>query len=273
MGPDSDASYDSDNSAIAYNSADNEYLVVWSGDDNTAPLVEGECEIFGQRINAATGAEMGSDFRISDMGPDGDAGYDAYRPAVAYDSTDNKYLVVWHGDDNTAPLVDGELEIFGQRINAATGAEVGSDFRISDMGPDGDAHYDAYRPAVAYDSKDKEYLVVWYSDDNTGSFVNDEDEIFGQRINATTGAEVGSDFRISDMGGTGNINFDARDPAVACNTTNNECLVVWWGDDNTAPLVDGECEVWGQRWQFPVVGDDFPWEIFLPAILMGRPAS
>ena len=32
-------------------------------------------------------------------------------------------LVVWHGDD-TAPLVDNELEIFGQRVNAATGTEI-----------------------------------------------------------------------------------------------------------------------------------------------------
>ena len=54
-------------------SANNEFLVVWQGDDNSGSLVEGEEEIFGQRLNAATGAAVGNnDFRISDMGPNQD---------------------------------------------------------------------------------------------------------------------------------------------------------------------------------------------------------
>ena len=61
--------------------------------------------------------EIGAnDFRLSDMGPDGNANYDADRPVVACNSTNNEYLVVWYGDDNTAPLVDGENEVFGQRF-------------------------------------------------------------------------------------------------------------------------------------------------------------
>ncbi len=178
--------------------------------------------------------EVGAnDFRISDMGPDGDGDYDAYDPAVAYNTKNNEYLVVWWGDDNTAPFVEGESEIFGQRINAATGAEVGSDFRISDMGPDGNTFYDAFSPAVAYNSTNNEYLVVWEGEDNTGLLVEQESEIFGQRINAATGAEVGSDFRISDMGGTGNINFDARAPAVA--TTPRTTSISSYGMVMTTP--------------------------------------
>jgi len=89
---------------------------VWRGDDNTAPLVNDEYEVFGQRVDAATGAQIGADFRLSDMGPDGDANYDAFDPAVAYNRTNNQYLVVWYGDDDTPPLVDGEYEVFGQRF-------------------------------------------------------------------------------------------------------------------------------------------------------------
>ena len=87
--------------------------------------------------------EIGAnDFRISDMGGTGDANYDAFEPAVAYNATDNEYLVVWAGDDDVGGLVDGEYEIFGQRLDATTGAEVGSnDFRISDMGGTGDVTY------------------------------------------------------------------------------------------------------------------------------------
>ena len=112
--------------AVAYNSASNEYLVVWAGDDDTGTLVEDEREIFGQRLNAATGAQVGgNDFRICTMGPNGDTNYDARDPAVAYNSVNNEYLVVWEGDDNTGTLVDGEFEIFGQRLTA-TGGQVGT---------------------------------------------------------------------------------------------------------------------------------------------------
>jgi len=125
----------------------------------------------------ADGTENGSDFRISDMGPDGNTNFIAFDPSVAYNSTDNNYLVVWEGDDNTPPLVNRELEIFGQLIN---------DFRISDMGPDGNTNFDALDPWVAYNSTANNYLVVWEGDDNTGALVNDEFEIFGQLIGTPT---------------------------------------------------------------------------------------
>ncbi len=250
MGPDGDDDFDAFGPAVAYNSANDEYLVVWAGDDNSGSLVDGESEIYGQRINAANGDEVGADFRISDMGAtDGDEDFDAFNPAVAYNSTDNEYLVVWQGDDDTGALVDDEVEIYGQRIDAETGAEVDTDFRISDMGTDGDEDFDAFNPAVAYNSEDNEYLVVWQGDDDAGSLVDNELEIYGQRIDAETGAEVGTnDFRISDMGATdGDTAYRAQHPAVAYNSTNNEYLVVWAGDDDSPPLVDDEFEIFGQR--------------------------
>ncbi len=250
MGPDGDIDYDALRPAVAYNSLNNEYLVVWAGDDDANGVTDGEFEIFAQRINAATGAAVGSnDFRISDMGPDGDGQYDAAFPDVAYNATNNEYLVVWEGDDNSPGLIDGANEIFGQRLNAATGAEVGlNDFRISDMGVDSDALLDAERAAVAWNSVDNVYLVVWSGDDDTAPLVNGESEIFGQLLAGATGAEVGpNDFRISDMGPNGNGSYDAIVPDVAFNAANDEFLVVWQGDDNTAPLVDGENEIFGQR--------------------------
>ena len=247
MGPDGNAGYSAYTPAVAYNSTANQYLVVWLGDDNTAPLVHEEYEIYGQRVDGATGAEIGTDFRLSDMGPDGNAAYDADVPAVVYNSTEDEYLVVWDGDDNTAPLVLGEYEIFGQRVDGATGAEIGGDFRISDMGPDGNAAFDAYFPAIAYNSTEDEYLVVWWGDDNIAPLVDGEYEIYGQRVDGATGAEIGSDFRLSDVGPDADPGYVAWDPAVAYNSTEDEYLVVWWGDDDTAPLVLGEYEIFGQR--------------------------
>ncbi|MEP7356750.1 MAG: hypothetical protein ABI847_05885 [Anaerolineales bacterium] len=249
MGPAGSSNYSAILPAVAYNSTNNEYLVVWRANDDTGSLAQGELEIFGQRVNAATGAEVGTDdFRLSDMGPDGNASYGADLPAVAYNSTNNQYLVVWHGDDNTSPLVQGEHEIFGQRVNAATGAEIGGDFRLSDMGPDGSTAYAAFSPSVAYNNTNNQYLVVWYGDDNTGGVVNEEFEIYGQWVNAATGAAIGlNDFRVSDMGPDGNSQYGVDGPAVAYNSTNNQGLVVWDGNDNTGSLAQFEFEIFGQR--------------------------
>jgi hypothetical protein len=123
------------------------------------------------------------DFRISDMGPNGDPIFDGSHPAVAYNASADEYLVVWNGDDDSGPLVDGAFEIFGQRLDGSTGAEIGAnDFRISDLGPDGDTAFDALYPALPPNPRADEYLVVWEGDDDTGTLVDDEVEIFGQLL-------------------------------------------------------------------------------------------
>ncbi len=184
--------------------------------------------------------EIGTDdFRISDMGPDGSTLFTARTPDVAYNATNNEYLVVWDGDD-----VDGQFEIYGQRIDAATLAEVGAnDFRISVMGPDGSTAYGAFTPAVVWNGIDNEYLVVWRGDDNTAPLVDNEMEVHGRRIDGATGALLGVQFRISDMGPNGDLTFGAAEPAVAWDSTLNRYLVVWRGDDSVAP---DEIEIWGQ---------------------------
>ncbi len=153
-----------------------------------------------------------SDFRISHVGPDGDANFDALHPAVAYNDADHEFLVVWAGDDR----IDGEVEIYGQRLDAATGAFLGDAFRISDMGPEGNPAFDAFTPAVAYNSAEHAYLVVWAGLDEANGPVT----LYGQRLEAATGAEVGAnDFRIAEA--------EARHPAVAYNRADNAYLVVW----------------------------------------------
>jgi hypothetical protein len=121
--------------------------------------------------------EIGTDdFRISDAGTNGDATRDVESVAVAYNDIEEEYLVVWSADDNQTTLADGEFEIYGQRIDANTGAELGTnDFRISDMGPDNNAQFDAVSPSVAFNSANNEYLVVWEGDDNQNGFVEHEE--------------------------------------------------------------------------------------------------
>ena len=236
MGPDGSTTHDAFDPAVTYNSASNEYLVVWEGDD-----VAGESEIYGQRISA-TGTEVGADdFRISDMGPDGNTAFGAFDPDVAYNPGAGEYLVTWEGDDDTGGLVDGENEIYVQRLDAS-GAQLGvNDRRVSDVGADGDAARDAGDPALAHNTVDNQFLVVWEGDE-----VDGENEIYGQRLAQNGGPLGANDFRISDMGPDGSADYDGDDPAVAHLAPTNEYLVVWEGDDDTPPLVEGEDEIRGQ---------------------------
>jgi hypothetical protein len=247
MGPEGNTDYGATYPDAAYNSAQGRYLVVWSADDNSGALVEGEIEVFGQQVDAVTGAEIGGDLRLSDMGPDGNSGFHGGSAKVVYNPTQGQYLVVWSGNDDTGTLATSGDEVFGQRVEAATGAEIGGDFRLSDMGAEGNTNARGVFADAAYNSEQGQYLVVWFGDDITGALVDEEYEIYGQRLNAATGAEIGGDIRLSDMGPDGSAAYMAVAATVAYNQTQDEYLVVWYGDDNTSPLVDDEMEIFGQR--------------------------
>jgi len=238
---------------VAFNSTYNQFLVVWMADNPEDGCVDNEFEIWGQVVDPMILPLYGGSFRISFNGGSGNSGFDAGKPAVVYNPTFDEYLVVWEADDTVQGMVDDEREIFAQRVYS-TGALVGSNLRISDMGGSGDPLYDAFEPDVVYNDRDFEYLIVWSGDDNTGSLVEGEFEIYGQLITWNGLGTGPNDFRISDMGGTGNADFDAYSPAAAYNSLRNEYLVVWVGDDNVGGLVDGEFEVFSQRFTPDIVG-------------------
>ncbi len=251
MGPDGNFAFAAQEPAVAWASGPDEYLVVWWGDDDTAPLVSGEDEIFAQRLAGAIGIEVGAnDFRVSDMGPNGTSAYDAAHPTVAYTPAHDEYLLCWAADDDLVGVVDEEDEIFCQRLAAATGAEVGTnDFRVSAMGPDGDSTFDAVRPWVAFSAERDIYLVVWYGDTDAGGLVNDELELFAQGLAAATGAALGTDdFRLTDMGPDGNTFFHALSPVVVSTPAGaGELLVAWHGSDDTGGVSPSEHEIYIQR--------------------------
>jgi Ca2+-binding RTX toxin-like protein len=187
-------------------------------------------------LAAAAPEPIGPNFRISEVGTDGDANRGAFQPAIAYNPRADNYLVVWPADDLPT---DDEFEIFGQLVSA-NGTKLGSELRISSAGADGDANREAVDPTIAYNPAANEYLVSWFADDLTNE---NEFEIFGQRLSAT-GAEVGADdFRISSAGLDGDATREAIEPAIAYNPAANEYLVSWAADD----LTDDEFEIFGQR--------------------------
>ncbi|HEU5106211.1 MAG TPA: hypothetical protein VFU11_10255 [Solirubrobacterales bacterium] len=183
MGPPGDASttFDAAPPSIVWNSTQNQYLVAWHGNDGVPPFATGEREVFGQLLSA-DGTQIGADdFRISDVGTDGDANSNAFRPRMAYDPFGNQYLVAWHGDENISPLIDNEFEIYGQYL-AADGAEIGNnDFRISDIQPDGNKEFSANRPQVAYNTVTCDYLVSYFSGEPNST--DDADStVYGRRV-------------------------------------------------------------------------------------------
>ena len=247
MGPPGDAAFEPEEPAVAYNGRSNEYLVTWASDDDTGALVVNEYEVYVQRVSAA-GVEVGTDDqRISTMGPDGSALFRAETPVVAANVQTGDYLVAWSSDDDRAPLVDGEQEIFVQRLSA-TGTEVGDDdARVSAMGPDGDALFGADEPTVVVNERSGEYLVAWDATDDAGALSPIELEVYTQRLSAA-GAPVGADdLRISEMDVDGVGNGDASSPAAVYNPATDEYLVAWSGADNPVNASGLEVEIFAQR--------------------------
>ncbi|MBZ0113663.1 MAG: hypothetical protein K8J08_14455 [Thermoanaerobaculia bacterium] len=221
---------------LAYNPLTNEYLIAWSKYN-----AQNVSRIVTERRQGGTGDHVGVSLVISDDNGVG-AERQAFNPRVAYNSLDNEYLVVWEGE-RSPPLATDEQEIFGQRL-LATGFETGvNDFRISAAGSEGDPSFEARHPRLAFNPAAGRYLVVWSGDSQGGGLNNNENEIFGRYLDRAGTPLPPLEFRISDMGNTGNANFDAENPALAWMGAPGEFLAIWNGDD----ALDNFNEVFGQR--------------------------
>ena len=115
------------------------------------------------------------------------------------------------------------------------------------MGPDGDSAFDARDPHVVVGTRANEYLVAWDAEDDAGALVNEEDEVYAQRL-GPDGAEIGGDdVRVSVMGVDGDDRSDGLEPALAYGSQANEYLIAWHGDTTVAPRVNDEFEVYARR--------------------------
>lgn len=249
------ARYDAYSPAAAWNPVTDEFLIVWSGNTVSAPLVDQEFEIFGQRVSAQ-GERLGEPFRISVMGNDSEtdpavrARYGAFEPAVAVDPVSGNYLVVWRGDDDSGALVDDEFEIFARVIDSA-GEAAGAQSRISTMGDEAETaaaerqRYGAFAPAAAFNAASGVFSVIWQGDDNQNGLVDDEYEVLAQNVDKT-GAPVNSAVRVSNMGPDGDPAFDALEPAIAVDPVTGTSLISWHGDTSAGAMTDDEFEIFGR---------------------------
>ena len=160
MGPDGETSSRANSPDIAYNPVDDEFLVVWFGNDGVLDGGQSHQEVFGQRISAATGEPVGEDdFRISCVGNDREANLFA-AVSVTHNPEATAYLVASLASATTS---NPPFRVRVQRIDGATGELVGEQKIITD--------YETLIPSfgldVVYNTVEDEYLVVWEGTDES----------------------------------------------------------------------------------------------------------
>ena len=175
------------------------------------------------RVNLSSISVANVDTMLSRAGGIGELGEnsDALRPTAAYNTLDNEFLTVWSADDSRFDLPNGQFEIFGRITHAETGKSLASEFRISNVAEAGDLDLVSDFAAVAWNSQDQEFLVVWQA--SRGGVI----QVFGQRI-SPDGRRIGENFPISDIQDEFPVNSRAR--AFRCLQQSHEpipsCLVV-----------------------------------------------
>ena len=231
MGTAGDPLQDAKSVRIAYNPTSDEFLVVWFGDHELDGLGVNEDEVWGRRIRG-DGGFAGDQFRISAMGPDGNATYEGVEPDVVYNPNLGQYVVVWAGD---RPAVGaGEDEIWAKRLAADGTAVDAAAKRVTTIGNEGNATHDARRPAIAYDGDLNQYMVVFEGDP-----LNNQWEIFGQRLGQGLGEIGADDFGVSEVNG---VNRVAAFPDIAYSPVAKRFFTVW--DAN--PIAQDEFEIYGE---------------------------
>jgi hypothetical protein len=175
---------------LAYNSQRDEYLIVWQ--DGTGEVdLSGYNHIRGQRLSW-DGNLLGGAIPICDATPW------QLEPDIAYNSHDDRYLVVWR---------DGVVNVHGQLL-AGHGGKLGGSFLI--CGAPRQQNY----PALAYNPHSNEFLVVW--DDHRPNVHYD---IYGCRLSAD--GVVLREMPICELRG------DQRRPAVTYSSATHSYLVAW----------------------------------------------
>jgi hypothetical protein len=191
---------------LAYDPGLNRVLVVY----------ESLTDIYGQ-FRSADGTALNFEFVISN------GGGTQQQVAVAFDTTNRRFLVVWRDGRNA--LTTGE-DIYGQ-ILSADGFPSGGNFAISN------AAGNQVAPSVAFDAVNQGFLVVWRDARNAGTTGQD---IYGQLVNVN-GSLSGGNFFISTAAG------DQVAPHVAYDTIKQLFFAVWQDGRNT--VTTGE-DIYGQ---------------------------
>jgi len=219
------------NPQVACDPDNNKYMVVYE------KWEDGESDIYGNFIYP--------DDSVSVPIVINDDGGDQVRPSVAFDTYNEKYLVVWQ-DDNDCEIGG----IYGQIIDN-DGTPVGSSIQISDSDDGG------FAPSVAYDVYNNKLLVVW----------DYYDSILGQFVDLASGQIEGDGvFPISSS------QSNKYNPKLAYDSMTRKFLVVWedYGEYRSiyGRLVDypGDSSNWSDEFK---INNSTASEQFYPSVAGG----
>lgn len=180
------------NTQIAYNPDDDEFLLVWEDYRNGS-----NWDIYGQRLDG-DGALLGDNFVIKS------ASYDQVLPQVIYAPGSDKYLVIWQHFSSGS-----QYDVYGQLLSGI-GQLVGTAFAIATgPGSSGQTPTD-----IVYNTQSSQFLVLW--EDNRDGVLN----IWGRHVGLTgslgTETQITSSTTFNEMQGVGAYNHD-----------DDQYLVVW----------------------------------------------
>lgn len=189
------------NPAVSYNTQGDEFVVIWADARNDETW-----DIYGQRLSAWA-IPIKDNFLIATTNITSTES--APNPQIAWNTTDNEFLVAWHALES-----DGVLH--GQRLTPS-GLPNGELLQLSpvSIGPE-------KRIGLVYNADDNEYLLVW-------SLYRSVVRL--QRL-GHTGARLGSDAPVCFECGPAQAN-----PVVAYNTTAQEYLVAWQQNPGSLDVV------------------------------------
>jgi hypothetical protein len=171
----SNAANDQYHGSIAYNTVNNQFMVVWQ--NGSADFIE------GRRFNINPGGVVNPIAAAFTISPNV-ANHFKDDPVLAYDPVRNQYLVVWHDDDQNTT----DINIYGRLVNAANETLIGLELNIST------AADNQRNPQIAYFASQDRYLTAW----RNGASGSD---VYGQYIDAVSGLLSGSNFFV--VGGAG----------------------------------------------------------------------
>ena len=197
--------------ALAYNHVHHEYLVVWHNNWNASR------DIYAQRISET--GELLSWFTVT-TGPN-----DRLQPSLAFNATNEEYLVVWMYDANG----DGSTYEIRGRTVAWNGASMGPEFQVAAVGNKG-----LWTPRAAWNSYRNTYLVAWTALDSASGAPSE----ISHALLSDTGSLLAVTTVTSDR--------QPHQMDVVYNVASNEYLMVWrrmWAPadgDIMGALIDGD---------------------------------
>lgn len=234
--PDDDGELQSPSVAV---DSDNNFLVAWSQSYSYDKIYACKLEI--NKSGNTYDIDTGTAFKVSNN--DSPSIHEAY-PGIAYDSLNDRFLIVWQQYDSTGGEIDDSWDIYGSIV------EIDGDIIniIEDTFPIANAeNTEEEHPSVSYSIDDNKYLITWQDWEWYSEGDDYVDNLYLKAAVIGDGGEIDSDntFAFAE---------NAYNPNVSYNYTDHKFLITW-SDANSN-------EIWGAYYKIQndtpgIISDEF----------------